>query len=389
LPNDIAVILLLFGAVTLGLHVEWRRHSRRLAAVPLRIHVNGTRGKSSVTRLIAAILREHGISTLAKTTGSAARLIFPSGAERPVPRNGAPNLREMIWATKQAVAAGAKAVVFECMAVNPDLQWVAEHRILKPTITVVTNARLDHTDVQGTSPEQIAVRFPVRAGGTLVTADPIVATLLEGKVRATGGAIHLADRTLEPSVAAGMPYLEQPENVALALAVADLLGIPRAVALRGLHRCAPDPGVASVMDFEDDLGRWTLVNLFAANDPQSTFLALSSIEARFPDVRHPIVLFASRADRTARSAEFAAALVAEQDRFSQLVIWGEKTRAMARKARAGGLTAQRVVDAGSIEPEALTRLLVGRMDGRRAVVGIGNIIGPAGRWLQHLEGMSV
>ena len=44
----------------------------------------------------------------------------------------------------------------------------------------MTNARLDRTDVQGASPEQIAVRFPVRAGGTLVTADPIVATLLEG-----------------------------------------------------------------------------------------------------------------------------------------------------------------------------------------------------------------
>src|SRR5437870_12875278 len=106
-----AVILVLFGAVTLGLHVEWRRHSQRLAAVPLRIHVNGTRGKSSVTRLIAAILREHGISTLAKTTGTAARLIIPDGAERPVPRNGPPNLREMIWATKQAVARDARAVV--------------------------------------------------------------------------------------------------------------------------------------------------------------------------------------------------------------------------------------------------------------------------------------
>ena len=154
--------------------------------------MNGTRGKSSVTRLIAAILREHGISTLAKTTGTAARLIIPDGAERPVPRNGPPNLREMIWATKQAVSRGTRAVVFECMAVNPDLQWIAEHRILRPTVTVVTNARLDHTDVQGDSQEQIAARFPVRRGGTLVTADPVVATVLERRVRASGGAIHLA-----------------------------------------------------------------------------------------------------------------------------------------------------------------------------------------------------
>jgi gamma-polyglutamate synthase len=250
---------------------------------------------------------------------------------------------------------------------------------------VVTNARLDHTDVQGASPEQIAARFPVRRGGTLITADPIVATVLERRVRASGGAIHLVERTLEPDVLKGMRYLEHPENVAVALAVATLLGVPRPVAIRGVFGCTPDVGAASVLDLRDDLGRWTLVNLFAANDPQSTFLALSSIEARFPDIERPIVLFANRADRTARSAEFAEAFVAERNRFSHLVIWGEKTRAMARKARARGLPAHRVVDAGSIEPEALTRLLLRSMNGSRTVVGMGNIIGPAGRWLKHLE----
>ena len=40
-----------------------------------RIHVNGIRGKSSVTRLIAAALREGKVKTLGKTTGTAARTI--------------------------------------------------------------------------------------------------------------------------------------------------------------------------------------------------------------------------------------------------------------------------------------------------------------------------
>ena len=47
-------------------------HRRNLAKIPLRIHVNGTRGKSSVTRLIAAALRAHGTVTCAKTTGTLA-----------------------------------------------------------------------------------------------------------------------------------------------------------------------------------------------------------------------------------------------------------------------------------------------------------------------------
>ena len=34
--------------------VEYTKHLRNVKKVPIRIHVNGTRGKSSVTRLIAA-----------------------------------------------------------------------------------------------------------------------------------------------------------------------------------------------------------------------------------------------------------------------------------------------------------------------------------------------
>ena len=37
--------------------------------------MNGTRGKSSVTRLVAAGLREGGLKTFAKTTGTAPRVI--------------------------------------------------------------------------------------------------------------------------------------------------------------------------------------------------------------------------------------------------------------------------------------------------------------------------
>ncbi len=69
----LAVAFLLYGIV------EYRVHLSNLHAVPIRIHVNGTRGKSSVARLIAAGLRAGGICTVAKTTGSAARYIHPAG----------------------------------------------------------------------------------------------------------------------------------------------------------------------------------------------------------------------------------------------------------------------------------------------------------------------
>ncbi|NLA53820.1 MAG: hypothetical protein GX858_05635 [Clostridiales bacterium] len=50
--------------------------------IPLRILVNGTRGKTSVTRLVASALNEAGLMTYAKTTGSDAKWIMPDGSEK-------------------------------------------------------------------------------------------------------------------------------------------------------------------------------------------------------------------------------------------------------------------------------------------------------------------
>src|SRR5690606_28841177 len=50
-------------------------HRRRLAAVPVRIHVAGSRGKTSTARLIGAALRFAGRRVLVKTTGTDPLLI--------------------------------------------------------------------------------------------------------------------------------------------------------------------------------------------------------------------------------------------------------------------------------------------------------------------------
>ncbi len=45
------------------------QHIKRVNKVPIRIHVNGIRGKSTVTRLIGGALRESGLKNMTKTTG--------------------------------------------------------------------------------------------------------------------------------------------------------------------------------------------------------------------------------------------------------------------------------------------------------------------------------
>ena len=118
--------------------------------------MNGTRGKSTVTRLIAAALREAGIRTVAKTTGTAPRLILPDGSERPVRRRAPASIREQLWLLREARRLRAAAVVVECMAVDPELQAVCEDEMIRATIGVITNARPDHAEVMGTTVEEVA-----------------------------------------------------------------------------------------------------------------------------------------------------------------------------------------------------------------------------------------
>jgi len=81
-------IVMLGGYILLLLYLtkEQTHHYKRISEINYRIHINGIRGKSSVTRLIGQILTEAKIKTYTKTTGSAARLIDHEGRETPIKR---------------------------------------------------------------------------------------------------------------------------------------------------------------------------------------------------------------------------------------------------------------------------------------------------------------
>jgi len=109
--------------VACGLIAYWvfavRGHRRRIDRLDLRVHVNGIRGKSTVTRLVGGVLREGGYQTLSKTTGSAARVIGALGEETPIKRNGAATINEQIDIVQEHVTDDMEALVIECMAVRP------------------------------------------------------------------------------------------------------------------------------------------------------------------------------------------------------------------------------------------------------------------------------
>src|SRR5574342_958727 len=95
---------LIFSLLVFLLYLIYERISinRQRNAIPLRISVTGTRGKSSVVRIIASILREDGRKVIAKTTGSQARFILPDAQEIEVARRGVISIIEQKRFIKKA-----------------------------------------------------------------------------------------------------------------------------------------------------------------------------------------------------------------------------------------------------------------------------------------------
>ena len=75
-----------------------------------------------------------------------------SGNEEPLRRRGKANIKEQVGILRRAAAQNAEVLVIECMALQPEYQRCAQHRILQADVGVITNVRHDHADVMGRQP---------------------------------------------------------------------------------------------------------------------------------------------------------------------------------------------------------------------------------------------
>lgn len=342
-------------------------HQRNLRRLPLRVLVNGTRGKSSVTRLIAGALREAGISTMAKTTGSAASIILEDGTERPVKRRLGARITEQKAFTRLAVAHGAQAIVVECMAVRPESQEVFSSQLVRPTLCVITNARVDHIEEMGSTEDDTvaALSFSIPREGVLIAADR--------RFERTAGRFVAADPSLiGADTLARFSYPVFVENVALALQAASELGIDRETSLRGMRAARPDIGAMGLFRVESSPFSAVVINGFAANDRLSTELVWGKAVEFLPAGLPLVLLYNNRADREYRISEFLK-LPPGLKNLKTVAVTGEHARKVARLFTARGLDTL-AIDAG-MGCEALLSSLGSRLGSEYILFGVGNIRG--------------
>ncbi|GGX81803.1 poly-gamma-glutamate synthase PgsB [Streptomyces anandii] len=367
--------------------VEQRRHFTNLDNIPTRVLVNGIRGKSSITRLCAGALRGGDLVTVAKTTGTAARFIHPDATEEPVYRKfGIANVVEQIGIVRRAAAYNPDALVIECMAVMPALQEINQSKLIRSTIGVLCNVREDHLAEMGPTLDDVARSLcrSMPEDGICVTAEKDRFDILQEEADARNCRLIYADpETVSDEELRGFSWFTFKENVAIALTVAELLGVDRETALQGMYDAPPDPGVLSVeryLTHEDKKLRFA--NVFAANDPESTLMNINQL-LDLGAIHRPLnVVINCRPDRVERNGQMGE-IIPDLDPEHVFVI------GHPAKSAIDAIPAEfrsRAVDLGGDrrDPEEFMNRMLGMLGPDSSLVAIGNIHGQGEILLEHL-----
>lgn len=383
------VILSVIIVIIIAGIVEFIRHQNRINSIPVRIHVNGTRGKSSVTRLIGAGLRAGGVKCITKVTGTFPRLILEDGTETYIHRKSSANIIEQLSIVKYAASRKAGALVMECMALQPIYQSITENKMIHSNIGVMTNVRYDHIEIMGRTLPEIAecMGRTIPKGEHLFSSENVIPDVLQKIADKKRTTTHFIDPlTVSSDEMSGFSYIEHRENVSLALAVCHHLGISRETALKGMYEAVPDAGVLTRTEIEAAHRVLYFYNVFAANDPDSSLLIWRKIRDEGGLEGNRIVLLNTRQDRLDRArqlSEMVAARIGNETDF--LILMGESGEVVESMCTGYGFPKKKIINLGFTGPEKVFDTVLSVTQDTSTVFAIGNMGGMGASTVEFFE----
>jgi gamma-polyglutamate synthase len=353
-----------YGALVIS---RARRVHQAQIAIPLRILVTGTRGKSGTVRLLHSMFMESGKPAYGKVTGTTAVELFPDGSEKPTTRFGAAGVSEMPEAVIRAAKHQVDVGIFECMAITPSLISLVVKSHVRPHIVVIPSIRLDHLEEEGLDERAIATSIIESVGPceyvVAGSTQPDVVEVFEKYCGENNITLVTAAPDETTPVAAG----HHPTNVAVAIAVATIAGLSPDEATRHLASSSVEPRALTMMSVEVDGGVLNCIDLGGANDPQSAWEALA---ACCVDEKVVVPLLVNRWERPLRSVLFAGSVLG---RFPLILTTGTLAK-WSQSLHDGHLAHHRrdhdrseiirLSRANAKDPTKLYRDLVSRMPGQ-------------------------
>lgn len=371
----IIIILCLF--CIFYLFFEKRRSECQRETFKYLIHVNGIRGKSTVSRLIDAGVRAGGYKVFTKITGTSPRIIDTFNVEREINRKGKANIKEQIKTINWAYREGAEVLITECMAVKPEYQYICENKILHADINIITNVREDHLDEMGKSLDKIASSLAntIPTNGAIFTSDEKYFDFFKREAIKKNSKVFINREEKEEYW-----EIDFPSNVALALEVCKYIGIDEKKALEGMKNYHRDPGVLKVLLYKNRENKIYFINAMAANDPNSTEIIIDRLSKKDYWNNKRYLLVNNRGDRVSRWEQYISFVKKIDKKFDKILISGENRELFQKYLLKEKIAKEKIEIVGnasdfdSIEKDIL-------------ILAVGNICGNGEKIVDYFEEM--
>jgi poly-gamma-glutamate synthase PgsB/CapB len=149
---------------------------------------------------------------------------------------------------------------------------------------------------------------------------------------------------------AGFNYLSFKENISIGLAVAEILGIPRSTAMRGMWNARPDVGVVNIQRTIWKKKEILWIPLFAVNDRESTIIGVDALRPYYDQNATRIGILNNRYDRADRAMRFANIAANDLD-FDYWITFGAYESQVTEHMLKLGVSPNRIINMGfSVNP---------------------------------------
>ena len=309
--NMILILVLFVFLIMLG-SIENFFHLRNLRKIKYRILINGTRGKTTVSKIIIQALNNHGIRTIGRTTGSEACIINPDGSIKNFVRKKGARITEIIPFVRLCKKESVDCLVVECMALTPENQKIFSSKLVKPTHVVITNSYIDHICEIGEDK-----KTTMWALSNSVSKDSIIIAT-DAEYQELGNEFYLVNDLYQE--VSELPVNRQSLNIGYTLL--KLFGINKEYVLEAAKQITPDIGLHDKLI----VGSSVLYPYFSINDLDTMSKSIKEIGEQ----GKVSLIFNNRADREYRIKTFEKALYENIEYVEKLYIIGDYPQKVKR-----------------------------------------------------------
>jgi len=341
--------------------------------IAVKIHVNGTRGKSTITKYIYAGLKEDHLKVLGKVTGEIPTLLLPDGSHKEIKRRGSARVQEQFNIIRKAKKEKVDALVLECMSIDPILQKL-ESFFFKPEIYIISNIRDDHREKMGNSlDDQIkSICSAIPTNSKIIAGESPYMDIIKG-VAIVRNSEFIQAINLSNEETKNIPQFAHEINVQLALTACIESGIPRQTAFTGILKQIQETK-SPVCAITDIHHKRYFLNAFSVNDIPSFKDYLKHWTSELNITDKVSVVFNTRSDRPLRTGLFIEWIKSNHENIGTVILTGDhKMRANRMLSKSNKEIKIKTIQ--SIDQSRIKEIILENTVNSSLIVGIGNIKG--------------